>query len=218
MSRRVLVTGGCGFIGRQTVAPLLDRGFEVCLAGRSPPSADMAAQVGASGGRLSHHIVDLLDHDAASALVARTSPTHLLHLAWDTRHGIFWTSAENDRWVDASSRLLEAFVECGGTRCVAAGTCVEYAPADSPLAEAKAAVGATTPYGTAKLAFRAKLVEAANQHGLSTAWGRVFHLFGPYEQPARLVPAAITSLLAGRPFAATAGRQIRDYSSVIDVA
>ena len=54
--------------------------------------------------------------------------------------------------------------------------------------------------------------------GLSSAWGRVFHLFGPHEQPARLVPAAIVSLLHGHPFAATAGTQLRDYSSVIDVA
>jgi len=218
MSRRVLVTGGCGFIGRQTVAPLLDRGFEVCLAGRSPLPADMAARVGTSGGRLSHHMVDLLDRDAAALLVERVNPTHLLHLAWDTRQGVFWTSAENDLWADASRRLLEAFMRGGGGRCVAAGTCVEYAPSDGPLSEATAALRPTTPYGMAKLAFRAALVEASNQRGLSAAWGRVFHLFGPHEQPARLVPAAILSLLEGRSFAATAGRQIRDYSSVVDVA
>jgi nucleoside-diphosphate-sugar epimerase len=101
---------------------------------------------------------------------------------------------------------------------VAAGTCVEYAPADTPLAEATAVLEPTTPYGRAILAFRTALVEASIQHGFSAAWGRVFHLFGPHEQPARLVPAAITSLLAGRPFDATAGSQIRDYSSVVDVA
>jgi|694.fasta_scaffold29586_8 nucleoside-diphosphate-sugar epimerase len=218
MSRRVLITGGCGFIGRQTIEPLVAGGFEVSLTSRTPPPAEIAERVAARHGRLSHHVVDLLDPAATTALVEQVRPTHLLHLAWDTRHGVFWTSDENQRWVDASCRLLEAFTRCGGARCVAAGTCVEYAPADTPLAEATAVLEPTTPYGRAKLAFRTALVEASIQHGFSAAWGRVFHLFGPHEQPARLVPAAITSLLAGRPFDATAGSQIRDYSSVVDVA
>lgn len=218
MSRRVLVTGGTGFIGRQTIAPLLGRGFDVCLAGRGAPPADVAELIAASRGRLSHHVVDFLDAGAAAALVEDLRPSHLLHLAWDTRHGLFWTSAENEQWVAASRRLLEAFVRSGGVRFVGAGTCVEYAPTNVPLAEATAVLEPTTPYGRAKLAFRSAVVEASKRHGLSTAWGRVFHLFGPHEQPARLVPAAITSLLDGRPFAATAGNQVRDYSSVVDVA
>lgn len=218
MSRRVLITGGCGFIGRQTIAALVDRGFEVCLAGRSPPPTDLAEQARASGGLIAHRVLDLLDPDIAAAMIAEVRPSHLLHLAWDTRHGLFWTSTDNARWVAASCRILEAFIRCGGTRCVAAGTCVEYAPADVPLAEATSALGPTTPYGVAKLAFRKALVEASSRDGLSAAWGRVFHLFGPHEHPARLVPGAILSLLEGRRFAATAGRQVRDYSSVVDVA
>lgn len=218
MSRRVLITGGCGFIGRQTIAALVDRGFEVCLAGRSPPPTDLAEQAITSGGVISHRVLDLLEPTAAAAMIAEVRPSHLLHLAWDTRHGLFWTSTDNDRWVAASRRILDAFIRCGGTRFVAAGTCVEYAPADVPLAETTSALAPTTPYGVAKLAFRKALIEASSRDGLSAAWGRVFHLFGPHEHPARLVPGAILSLLEGRRFAATAGRQVRDYSSVVDVA
>lgn len=218
MSRRVLVTGGTGFIGRQTIAPLLDRGFDVCLTARNAPPAELAQLAAFSQGRISYHVVNLLDAAAATALIQELSPTHLLHLAWDTRHGVFWTSSENEHWVEASHRLLDAFIRHGGFRFIAAGTCAEYASHNAPISEATGGLRPTTPYGRAKLSFRNSVLEASARFGLSSAWGRVFHLFGPHEQPARLIPAAITSLLHGRPFAATAGTQVRDYSSVIDVA
>jgi nucleoside-diphosphate-sugar epimerase len=59
----------------------------------------------------------------------------------------------------------------------------------------------------------------AAQHGVaSTAWGRLFYLFGPREYPERIVPAAIRSLQRGQPFACTSGTQVRDFLYVEDAA
>jgi nucleoside-diphosphate-sugar epimerase len=54
--------------------------------------------------------------------------------------------------------------------------------------------------------------------GLSSAWGRVFFLYGPNEHPDRLVSSVIRSLLAGSPARCSHGRQIRDYMHVQDIA
>ena len=54
--------------------------------------------------------------------------------------------------------------------------------------------------------------------GLSTAWGRVFFLYGPREHPDRLVSSVIRSLLKGEAARCSHGRQIRDYMHVQDVA
>lgn len=218
MTRRVLVTGGTGFIGRQTVAPLMDRGFDVWLTSRGGLPEDLVKCIRRHPDRIHHRMADLLQPETPAALVKEIQPTHVLHLAWDTRHGLFWTSPENEAWVSASERLLRAFADCGGQRLVAAGTCVEYAAADYPISEAAGTLEPTTPYGRAKLAFRERVREAADRLSLSTAWGRVFHLFGPHEKLPRLVPAAIDSLLRGDSFRATEGTQVRDYSSVVDVA
>ena len=53
---------------------------------------------------------------------------------------------------------------------------------------------------------------------LSTAWGRIFYLYGPGEYPSRLVPSVIGSLLHDEPARCTHGRQLRDYLHVADVA
>ena len=117
--KRALVTGGTGFIGRHTLPELVARGFEVHVAGRSKPSADFPSDV-------TFHECDLLDTGAASLLTARLAPTHLLHLGWYAKPGLFWTSLENLRWVAASLNLYLAFAKAGGTRAVMAGSCAEY--------------------------------------------------------------------------------------------
>jgi nucleoside-diphosphate-sugar epimerase len=49
------------------------------------------------------------------------------------------------------------------------------------------------------------------------AWARIFHLYGPAEAEARLVPAVILALLKGQVAKCTHGEQIRDYLHVEDV-
>jgi nucleoside-diphosphate-sugar epimerase len=50
------------------------------------------------------------------------------------------------------------------------------------------------------------------------SWARMFYLFGPDEDPRRMVPAVINALLERREFQATEGGQIRDYLHVDDAA
>jgi UDP-glucuronate decarboxylase len=51
----------------------------------------------------------------------------------------------------------------------------------------------------------------------SAAWGRVFHLYGPEEEPSRLVPSVIGALLDGRDALCTEGTQVRDFMHVADL-
>src|SRR6185312_10743533 len=113
---RVLLTGGSGFIGSRAIAPLLAAGYEVHALGR---------RRGASPD-VTWHELDLLDDRATGRVVADVAAERLLHLAWHTEHGRFWSAPENLDWVAASVRLMRAFAEAGGRRAVIAGTCAEY--------------------------------------------------------------------------------------------
>jgi nucleoside-diphosphate-sugar epimerase len=211
--KRVLLTGAGGFVGRRCVSELLARGYEVHAVGRrgAPPNEDSL--------RLLWHTADLLDGQAVEALVAEVRPTHLLHLAWYTEHGKFWTAVENLRWVGASVSLFETFAEHEGRRVVAAGTCVEYAPVEgAPCSEASTRLGPTTLYGACKHATHIILGAFARQAGLSHAWGRLFFPYGPGEPPAKLVRSVASALLAGEPALCTHGRQVRDFIHVEDAA
>jgi nucleoside-diphosphate-sugar epimerase len=54
--------------------------------------------------------------------------------------------------------------------------------------------------------------------GLGVAWARLFNLTGPGEDPRRLVPMVVRSLLDGKPVSLSAGAQVRDFLDVADVA
>ncbi len=208
--KRVLVTGAGGFIGRQTLDELIDRGFDVHATGRSLLPADTPA-------RVCFHECDLMDSRATRDLLHRVRPTHLLHLAWYAKPGVFWTSLDNLRWVAASLELYLAFAETGGTRAVMAGTCAEYDWRHAQLDEVVTPLAPQTLYGRSKQALHSLLQEANRQTAVGLAWGRIFFVYGPHEAPGRLVSEVVTALLAGREAYCSEGTQERDFMHVRDV-
>jgi nucleoside-diphosphate-sugar epimerase len=205
---RVLVTGAGGYVGRQTLAPLAQLGFEIRGLARRPPDLPNCRW----------HAADMLDSAAVAAAIDRIRPSHLLHLAWTTAHGQFWTDPANETWHAATLDLVDRFIAAGGRRCVIAGTCVEYDwSGTAPLSEARTPLNPVTPYGQAKAQTFHDVQARAAAAGLSSAHARLFFSYGPHEQPQRLVPMIIRALLAGEPAQLTAGTQVRDFLDVRDV-
>jgi nucleoside-diphosphate-sugar epimerase len=168
------------------------------------------------------HFADLLNDERIDALLKRVVPSHLLHFAWIATPGVYWQSAENYRWLASSQYLLRAFRALGGVRAVMAGSCGEYdwskaavcLERSSPLADQGATL---TPYAASKIALQKALAQFAGEEQLSSAWGRIFFQFGPYEHPDRLVPSVIRHLLLDQEALCTHGRQIRSFLHVADV-
>lgn len=206
---KVLVTGATGFIGRQCIEPLQAKGYEVHAVSSKPHVENKA---------VNWHKIDLLDAGQCDDLVFRIQPTHLLHFAWYAVPGEYRTSVENLRWVQASLELMRAFAASGGKRLVMAGTCAEYAWRFDRYSEASTPLVPATLYGACKHATQMMLASWSKQSGVSSAWGRIFSLYGPHEHPARLVSSVIATLLRGDEVLCENGSLIRDYLHVADVA
>lgn len=212
MSRnRVLVTGITGFIGRHVVEPLLLRGFEVhgTSTGNTAPDIDECVQL---------HGVDLLEPGAAAAVVAAAKPTHLLHLAWAPSVDRMRAPLANVAWAGASLALFQTFAENGGQRAVFAGSCAEYDWSHPLLIEDVTPSRPRSIYGICKNSVREVVQGAGPLLNVSSAWARLFYLYGPHEPAGRLVSDVCAAMIEGRSADLTLGLQERDYLHVADAA
>lgn len=204
---RILLTGAAGFIGSHVARHLTTRGDEVIavLSPRRP--ADRIADILPA--------VSTLEADLNTAdldrLVTRAAPDACIHLAWYVEPSSYLTSVpENLASLVAGARLLSALDGAGCPRAVIAGTCLE----PGTLVD-----GATEPARTIYAAAKSALHQVAmNLHTTGIACAHVFYLYGPTEDPRRVVPTVIRACLEGRRINVSSGEQKRDFLHVEDVA
>ncbi len=207
---RVLITGSSGFIGSHCLRRLLAENCEIHAVNR--------AGAGEHSERVAWHGADLRDAAQAVALVVKIRPTHLLHCAWVATPRVYAHSRENADWLQSGIALAFAFGAHGGTRFVGVGSSAEYDPGDTPCVEVQTPIRPVTIYGKCKAACWQAIQAAAQHHGFSAAWGRLFLPYGPGDPPQRLVPTVLAALRAGKAVPTTHGTQQRDFIYAPDAA
>lgn len=209
--KEVMVTGASGFIGRHALTYLLNDGYRV-------HAIFLENKLNIQHKNLIWHKNNLLNPEAQKLLFSKIKPLHLLHFSWYAVPNKYWTSTENLKWVQASLELLTNFVENGGRRAVFAGTCAEYDWDYGYCSESVTPTHPATLYGVCKNSLREISARFSKQAGISFAWGRVFYLYGPFENRLRLISHIINSLLLDKQASCTHGLQVRDFLYVQDAA
>jgi len=209
---RLWVTGARGFVGRHVVDQAARAGHEVWAVVRASASPSDAFPEGARLRQL-----DLDDRARVIAAVERDEPDAIIHLAWYARPQDYLTAFDNVDSLATTLAFARATLLGGCRKMVGVGTCLEYAEQPRPRSEDDP-LDPKSLYARCKRAAHLVLAELFERQRATLVWARLFHMHGPGEHPARLIPALAAALRAGRPFALSPGEQVRDHLDVRDVA
>jgi dolichol-phosphate mannosyltransferase len=211
--KRVLITGGTGFVGANLARRVLRDGHEIHLMVR--PSRpfwrldEIAADV-----RL--HQADLEDREAVRSVVSEVKPDWVFHLA---AYGAYPTQTGFERMVatnlTGSVALLDACRESEVEAFVQTGSSSEYGYKDHRASEDEL-LQPNSHYAITKAAATHYCQFAARTTGLNAVTLRLYSVYGPYEEPARFIPTLIVHGLRGRLPPLVSPSTARDFVYVED--
>ena len=211
---KALVTGAGGFVGANLVRALLADGHDV-VAWVRPGGDDWRLEDLAAD--LEVVPIDLLDADAIATGVARARPDWVFHLA---AHGAYSWQSDGERIMQtnlvATVRLLAACREHGFAAFVHAGSSSEYGGKDHAPNE-REWVEPNSAYATMKAAATLHCRSVAQRDALHVVTLRLYSVFGPWEEPGRLMPTLVARGFAGELPPLVSPDTPRDFVSARDV-
>jgi nucleoside-diphosphate-sugar epimerase len=211
---RALVTGATGFVGSCLTRRLIEDGHDVHVLCRRDSNrwriADLAPIFTA-------HEADLRDAPAVERAVAAIEPQVIFNLA--TYGGFSFQKEEADILASnflGTVNLLNACAKVGFDSFVNTGSSSEYGVKDAPMSE-RDLLEPVGVYGVSKAAATLYCRSLAIERNLPVTTVRLFSPYGPWDDPRRLIPYVIVSLLRGEaPELASAG-SVRDFVFVGDI-
>ncbi len=212
---RALVTGISGFVGAGLARYLVNQGVEVHGLVRESSNLWRLKDI---QDRLTLHQGDLLDDARVNEIFQLVKPDTVFHLAV---YGAYPSQKDVGNILSTSIRgtltLLNASKDVNVGLFLNAGSSSEYGTKDHPMCEDEY-IEPNSYYAVGKATQSHLCQHFSRQEGLPTVTLRLFSVYGPFEEPGRLVPTVIFNALNAQPVTISDPKVARDFIYIDDVA
>lgn len=224
--RKVLLTGGAGFIGSHLAEELLRRGTQLTIVDNLD---DFYSQTWKranledirKAGNFEFIQQDICDTEGMRMAIATETPDALIHLA--ARAGVR-PSIEQSRLYErvniaGTVNLLEICRELGVPKFIFGSSSSVYGVSSrSPFSEDQIELRPISPYAATKLAGEMMCYTYAHLYGIQVVCLRFFTAYGPRQRPDLAIHKFLALLEAGKPIPFFGdGLSGRDYTYVDDI-
>jgi UDP-glucose 4-epimerase len=220
LERRVLVTGGAGFIGSNLVDALVARGDRVIVVDNLSVGTRENLRQHEGSGRVDLHVEDVLNGRRMRELVDGVDV--VFHLATQcVRLSMSDPELVHSVNSEGTFRMVMAAVEAQTRRFVYISSSEAFGSAQRVPMSEEHPFDPTTIYGASKLAGELYVTAFRRTHGLDTVIVRPFNTYGPREHfegaYGEVIPKFVVRVLNGRrPIVFGDGTQTRDFTFVED--
>jgi nucleoside-diphosphate-sugar epimerase len=213
--KRILITGGTGFLGRALVDRILE--FDDYLLRLVVRDSDKIA--------LSEN-TEKVEFVETKDIFTETDHFYqricqdvdvIIHAAWYVEPGKYLDSPLNLTCLNGTIRLAQVAKDSGIPKFIGVGTCFEY-DLDYGYLKIDTPLKPTSFYASAKTATYYLCESLFKNSSTQFVWCRLFYLYGDNEDGRRLVPYVKNQLESNMKVELTSGNQIRDYLDVRQAA
>lgn len=212
--KRVLVTGGGGFIGSHLVEELIRVGAKVYVM-------DLAAKPSWKLQEFSEDIqyfpCDIRSFDAVDKVIEASQPLFIYHLS---AYGVDAKDQEINKAIDTNVKgMIHVVKSANKHSCkmvINVGTCAEYGNNKYPIDE-QTVLKPMNTYGSTKACASLIGHQLARQYDLSMVTLRLFGVFGEREAMHKVFCQSITTLLKDEDLQLTSCMQERDYCYIKNI-
>ena len=225
-AKRVVLTGGAGFIGSHLAEELLRRGVQLTVVDNLDDFYSQAWKRAnlediRRAGDFDFVCRDICDIEGMTEAIGTARPDALIHLA--ARAGVR-PSIEQPRLYErvniaGTMNLLEICRVLGVPQFIFGSSSSVYgASSRSPFSEDQGELRPISPYAATKLAGEMMCYTYAHLYGLQTVCLRFFTVYGPRQRPDLAIHKFLGLLEAGKPIPFFGdGSSGRDYTYVNDI-
>lgn len=210
----ILLTGATGFVGSCLARQLVSLGHEVHVALREMSDS---WRINDLSHDLQINCCDLRDRDAVNSMVQQIRPEAVCHLA---TYGGFSSQKDSDVIFQTNFtgtlNLVRACEKIELSCFINTGSSSEYGIKSRPMVEDDL-LEPLGDYGVTKAAATLFCRSEAVEKRLPLVTLRIFSPYGPWDDPKRLVPYVIGSLLQGYTPKLSTPTSVRDYIYIDDV-
>ncbi len=218
--RKLLVTGGAGFIGSEFVRQVLGRGYEVAVVDKLTYAGDLD-RLKQEAGKFKFYRVDVRDRKKIDSVIKKELPQAIIHFAAETHvdRSIVDASPFIDTNIKGTQVLLDASRKYGIKKFIQISTDEVYGEITRGRFREDSPLRPNSPYAASKAAADLLVNSFVRTHGFPALIVRPSNNYGPWQYPEKLIPLVILNASRNRKVPVYAkGLNAREWLFVSDSA